>query len=279
MIRRAPLKAALRSALFLALTFGLIGPFMLAQATNRGWSRRIVRLWSLGCCRIVGLDVRRYGRPTDEQPALLVANHVSYLDIPVIAADAPVIFVAKREVASWPLFGPISRIARTIFIDRVATAAAKQCSLLRKRLRQGESLLLFPEGTSSDGSALLPFKSTLFEASQDDSGVGSVPLQPVSIAYVGFRDGTPFPPDQRELYAWVGEGTMLPHLWTMMQQPGAEVVIRFHPAVRPEEFASRKELAAYAWQAISRGLEHDLQGRAPEVIPGDSEERPAVVSG
>jgi 1-acyl-sn-glycerol-3-phosphate acyltransferase len=273
----APLRAAWRSALFLALTFGLIGPFMLAQATHRGWSRRIVRLWSVGCCRIVGLRVHHYGRPAAAQPALLVANHVSYLDIPVIAAHVAVIFVAKREVATWPLFGPIARIARTIFIDRVATAAARQCRLLRKRLGQGETLLLFPEGTSSLGDGLLPFKSTLFEASHDETGFGGVPVQPVSLAYVGFAGGLPFQPGERELYAWVGEGTMLPHLWRMMRQPGAEVVIRFHPVVRPEEFASRKELAGYAWQAISRGLEHDLQARAAgEMAP---EERPAVASG
>ena len=274
------LRAAWRSSLFLALTFGLIPPFLFAQATSARLSRWIVRSWSRGCPRICGLKVTRYGRSCAEQPALLVANHVSYLDIPVIAAHVPVIFIAKREVAGWPLFGFLARISRTIFIDRVASHAARQCRLLRRRLQQGETLLLFPEGTSSDGSDLLPFKSSLFEAAQDEAG--SVPLQPLSLAYVGFRNGVPFESEQRELYAWTGDATMLPHLWRMMKQPGAEIVLHFHPAVRPEDLGTRKALTAYAYRSIRQGLLHDLdraRRRPLEDALADDDERPAIASG
>lgn len=272
-----------RSVVFLSLTFVLLPPFMLAQVTHRGWARRIVRLWSRSCCRLVGLNVRRYGRLVDRQPALLVANHVSYVDMPVIAAHADVIFVAKREVAGWPLFGLIARVARTIFIDRVPTQAARQCRLMRKRLARGENLLLFPEGTSSDGSDLLPFKTSLFEAAHDAGNGLSVPVQPLSLAYVGFRDGTTFAPEERGLYAWHGDATMLPHLWRMLQHPGAEVVIHFHPPVRSEDFASRKDLAEYARRMIGQGLAHDLAGGRGRLVQGvggeEREERPAAVSG
>lgn len=274
------MRAACRAALFLCLTFGLIPPFLVAQVASARLSRRIVRLWSRGCLKICGLVVTRHGRPCPEQPALLVANHVSYLDIPVIAAHVPVIFIAKREVAGWPLFGFLARISRTVFIDRLASHAARQCQLLRRRLRQGETLLLFPEGTSSDGSDLLPFKSSLFEAAQDETA--SVPLQPLSLAYLGFSDGTPFAADQRELYAWTGDATMLPHLWRMMKQPGAEIVLHFHPPARPEDFASRKALTAYAYEAIRQSLLHDLDGvrRRPAPDPlAEDDERPAIASG
>lgn len=274
------LRAAWRACLFLTLTFGLIPPFMLAQATSAQLSGWIVRAWSRGCLRICGLDITRYGRPCPDQPALLVANHVSYLDIPVIAAHVPVIFIAKREVAGWPLFGFLARISRTILIDRVASQAAYQCRLLAGRLRKGETLLLFPEGTSSDGSDLLPFKSSLFEAAHDEAG--SVPLQPLSLAYVGFRDGAPFESEQRLLYAWTGDATMLPHLWRMMKQPGAEIVLHFHPPARPEDLGSRKALSAYAYQSIRHGLLHDL-GRARrrplEDALADDDERPVIASG
>lgn len=274
------LRALWRAGLFLSLTFVLIGPFALAQATSARLSRSIVQAWGRGCLRICGLKVVRHGRPCTDQPALLVANHVSYLDIPVIAAHLPVIFIAKREVASWPLFGFLARLARTIFIDRVPSQAARQCKLLRRRLRQGETLLLFPEGTSSDGSDLLPFKSSLFEATEDETG--SVPLQPVGLAYVGFRDGTAFEGAQRELYAWIGDSTMLPHLWRMLHLPGALIVLHFHPAVRPEAFASRKALSAYAFRSIRHGLLNDLErgarGRVEDAL-ADDDERPAIASG
>ncbi|MDX1540035.1 MAG: lysophospholipid acyltransferase family protein [Geminicoccaceae bacterium] len=276
----ATLRAAWRASLFLILTFGLIPPFLLAQLTSDRWSRAIVRSWSRGCLKICGIEVTRHGRPCPELPALLVANHVSYLDIPVIAAHVPVIFIAKREVRSWPLFGFLARISRTVFIDRIASHAARQCRLLRRRLRRGETLLLFPEGTSSDGSDLLPFKSSLFEAVQDETG--SVPLQPLSLAYLGFSDGTPFASDQRELYAWTGDATMLPHLWRMMKQPGAEVVLHFHPPARPEAFASRKALSAYAFGAIRQSLRRDLEGagrRPLEDALAEDDERPAIAPG
>jgi 1-acyl-sn-glycerol-3-phosphate acyltransferase len=273
-------RGAWRATLFLALTFVLTPPFALGQVTSPRFARAIVRTWSRGSLRICGLKVIRYGRPCQDRVALLVANHVSYLDIPVIAAHLPVIFIAKREVASWPLFGFLARLSRTIFIDRVPSQAARQCKLLRKRLRQGETLCLFPEGTSSAGADLLPFKSSLFEATED--GTASVPVQPVGLAYTGFRDGTLFAGDERELYAWTGEATLLPHLWRMLQLPGAEIVLHFHPPVRPEDFSSRKALCGYTFETIRRALLRDLERGAARRLDEtvlDDEERPATAPG
>lgn len=267
-----------RACLFLLLTGVLVPPYLTCRGLRLSWAAGVARLWHLGSLRIAGLKVRRYGRPCESRPALLVANHVSYLDIPVLGAAIDCVFVAKREVASWPLIGFLARIGRTIFIDRVPAQAAEHCAVLRKCLARGESLLLFPEGTSSDGSDLLPFKSTLFEAATGDGPSASALVQPVSIAYTRFRDGRTFEGEERLLYAWCDDAIMLPHLWTMLMLPGAEVILHFHLPVRPEAFVSRKELAEYTRRMIAGGLERGLRGDRPGLVLDDAEvdERPAI---
>lgn len=275
------LRGLWRSCLFLGLTAILIPPYLFGQTLRPGLARAVARLWGRASCRIAGLAVHRYGRPAEDRPTLYVANHVSYLDIPIIAAAVDAVFVAKREVASWPLFGFIARIGRTIFIDRNPTHADAECALLCRTLVRGESLLLFPEGTSSDGSGVLPFKSSLFEAASK-ARAEPVPVQPVSLAYRGFRTGPLFNGEERLLYAWCGDMTLLPHLWTMLTLPGAEVVLHFHPPVAPSSFESRKALAEYARSQIAESVRAGTRSDAPlrpVVEEGEVEERPAVAGG
>jgi 1-acyl-sn-glycerol-3-phosphate acyltransferase len=277
---RSVVRGTWRACLFLLLTGILVPPYLVCRGLRPSWAWKVARMWNRGCVRIAGLVVRRYGRPCESRPALLVSNHVSYLDIPVLAAAVDCVFVAKREVAAWPLIGYLARIARTVFIDRIAMQAPAQCKLLRRRLARGDNLLFFPEGTSSDGQALLPFKSSLFEAASDGSGGLAAQMQPISIAYVRFRDGAAFEGEERLLYAWCDDAIMLPHLWTVLTLPGAEVILHFHPPVRPEAFASRKDLADYARRMIAGGLESSLRGARPGLITDDAgvDERPAIAS-
>jgi lyso-ornithine lipid O-acyltransferase len=277
---RSVVRGTWRACLFLLLTGVLVPPYLVCRGLRPSWAWKVARMWNRGCVRIAGLVVRRYGRPCESRPALLVANHVSYLDIPVLAAAVDCVFVAKREVAGWPLIGYLARIARTVFIDRIAMQTPAQCKLLRKRLARGDNLLFFPEGTSSDGSALLPFKSSLFEAASDEGAGASAQLQPISIAYVRFCDGAAFEGNERLLYAWCGDAIMVPHLWSVLTLPGAQVVLYFHPPVRPEAFASRKELADYARRMIADGLESSLRGARPGFVADDAgvDERPAIAS-
>lgn len=279
--QRSVLRGLWRSCLFLSLTGTLIPPYLFGQAFRPTLARAVARLWGRGSCRIAGVAVRRYGRPAEDRPTLYVANHVSYLDIPIIAAAIDAIFVAKREVASWPLFGFIARIGRTIFIERNPTHADAECALLCQTLARGESLLLFPEGTSSDGSDVLPFKSSLFEAAIKGRAE-PVPVQPVSLAYRGFRAGTRFKDEERLLYAWCGDMTLLPHLWNMLTLPGAEVVLHFHPPAAPAMLESRKALAQYVRNQIARSVRTGTRSDAPlgpVVEEGEVEERPAVAGG
>lgn len=272
---RSVARGVWRACLLVLLTGVLVPPYVVFRGLRPSWAGQVARLWHRASLRIAGLSVHRYGRPCETRPALLVANHVSYLDIPVLGTAIDCVFVAKREVASWPLIGYLARMARTIFIDRVAAHAPIQCTMLRKRLAGGESLLVFPEGTSSDGSDLLPFKSTLFEAATGDNAGASILVQPISIAYTRSRDGRALEGEARLLYAWCDDAILLPHLWNVLTLPGAEITLHFHPSVRPDAFASRKELAAYARRMIAGGLETSLRGDRPG-FADEMDERPVI---
>jgi lyso-ornithine lipid O-acyltransferase len=216
--------------------------------------RPVARLWCATYCRIAGLKIETYGRVCDARPTLFVANHVSYLDIVVLGRLLDATFVAKAEVRRWPAIGFIAALGRTVFIDRARSLSAGQSTTLAERLRAGESLILFAEGTSSDGGRVLPFKSALFAAVSDPDLARQVRVQPVSIAYTRFRGGLPISHGQRPLYAWYGDMELVPHLWSVLGLPGARVEVRFHEPVSAAAFASRKELARHAEREVAGGL-------------------------
>ena len=142
-------------------------------------------------CALIGVRIREVGVRSTASPALILSNHVSWLDICVITALAPVVFVAKSEVARWPVFGWLAKLQRTIFIDREArqqTGAATR--EIAGRLLGGDAVVLFAEGTSSDGTRVLPFRSALVGAVHHALGKlhpsHQITVQPMSLAYVGF---------------------------------------------------------------------------------------------
>ena len=146
-------------------------PLMLWQAlalrTGMLDERRAPRLWHRLVVRLLGLRVHVHGSPAEGRPLLIAANHVSWTDIMALGATADVHFIAKAEVAGWPLFGRLAKLQRTVFIDRTRPRnAGEQAGAIAARLANGEPMVLFPEGTTSDGNAPLPFKSTLFAAAQ-----------------------------------------------------------------------------------------------------------------
>jgi lyso-ornithine lipid O-acyltransferase len=122
------------------------------------------------------------------------------------------------------------------------------------RLRSGQSLILFAEGTSSDGGRVLPFKSSLFAAVELSSSGPAIRVQPVTIAYARLRGGLPIDYALRSLYAWHGEMELAPHLWAVLGLPGAVIEVRFHAPLLAAEFASRKALARHAERQVADGL-------------------------
>lgn len=205
-------------------------------------------------CRILGIRVELAGERPRHGPLLIVSNHVSWLDIVVLSAVAPVCFVAKREVAGWPFFGSLARLQRTVFVDRNrrhATGGSR--TEMESRLKAGEILVLFGEGTSSDGRRVLPFKSSLFGAAE----APGVMVQPVTLAYRGHRN---LPMTRRLLptFAWYGDMDLAPHLLGALRAGPIEVTVICHPPLAPGGGQDRKSLARQAEAQVRLGLMHAL---------------------
>jgi 1-acyl-sn-glycerol-3-phosphate acyltransferase len=254
--------AASRIVILGVLTATLLGPFLFARALALGpVAANISRFWCSICCQLCGLRVRRQGRP-ETGPTLFVANHVSYLDVLVIGSLVNATFVAKAEVASWPVLGFLARAAGTVFIERRRACSASQRKHLAECLGGKQSLVLFPEGTSSSGTQVGPFKTALFGAVEDAPSDARVNLQPLTIAFTRKRSGEALSDAERDRFAWYGEMTLLPHIIRMFSARGAEVEVIFHPSLAIEGAVdlrpSRKDLARSCEITVAQGLEDAL---------------------
>ena len=211
-------------------------------------------------CRIFGVDVRVRGQVSDQRPTLYVANHVSYLDIVVLSSILDASFIAKAEIAHWPVLGLLARLQRTLFVERRRPRAANQRDAIAERLKVGNSLVLFPEGSSNDGQRVLPFKSALFSVAERHQSDKPLTIQPISLAYTQL-DGIPMGRALRSHYAWFGDMTLVPHLFEMLGIGTVTVEVTFHEPVSGDGFATRKSLAEFCHVVVRRGLDQALSGR------------------
>jgi 1-acyl-sn-glycerol-3-phosphate acyltransferase len=259
-IPHSALLASARLGLYAALTCVLMPIQALAMLVSPRLAIRIPVVYHGMCRRIFGMHVAVSGRFSDSHPTLFVSNHVSYLDIMVLGSLIGGSFVAKAEIAGWPLFGWLAKLQRTVFVDRQRASTASQGGLIRQRLGAGDNLILFPEGTSSDGNRILRFKSALLGAA--DLVIDGRPLavQPVSIAYAAL-DGIPIGRAFRPFFAWYGDMMLASHLWRMAGLGTTTVAIHFHPPITVAECGSRKALARVAQAAVAGGVAALLSGR------------------
>jgi 1-acyl-sn-glycerol-3-phosphate acyltransferase len=258
---------AFLKALALAVWTGTLIPVQaLAVALRLPIEGRVPMLYHRGVARLLGMKVIAIGQRASARPTLFVVNHSSWLDITVIDTLMPICFVAKREVNSWPVFGLLARLQRTVFVERRAQRTAVHKDEMTERLNAGDNLVLFPEGTSSDGNHVLPFKSAFFALAE--TRVKDVPLtvQPVSVAYTAI-DGLPIGRDRRPELTWFGDMELAPHLWGVLCLDRFTVTVQFHAPVTIESFASRKELAAHCQAVVSAGLSDALSGRVQLPAP------------
>jgi 1-acyl-sn-glycerol-3-phosphate acyltransferase len=184
---------------------------------------------------------------------LYVANHISWVDIPVLGSTVIGSFVAKAEVAQMGAVGWLANLQRTIYIKREERGKVEaQRNEIAERLLKGENVILFPEGTSSQGASVLPFKSSLFGVT-DTPGLEDVLIQPVTIAYTKLN-GLPMLRQQRYKVAWIGDMDFGPHAWALIGLGRIEAVVYFHPPVRRSDFKNRKTLANHCHSVISTCL-------------------------
>jgi lyso-ornithine lipid O-acyltransferase len=255
----AALRRLVRLSLYLLLTLPLMPAQALLVTADSAWKQRLPRFYHRWTCRILGFRVTVVGEPSAQRPTLFVANHVSYIDIEILGGLIEGSFIAKTDVARWPLFGWLARLQRTVFVDRRIRSTAEQRDAIRERLDAGDDLILFPEGTSGDGNRILPFKSALFSVA-DHAASRALTVQPLSIAYLRL-DGIPMGRAYRPFFAWYGDMTLGSHLWTMLGLGTVDVTVTFHAPVTLTQFGSRKALAEHCHRVIALGMASALAGR------------------
>jgi 1-acyl-sn-glycerol-3-phosphate acyltransferase len=258
--------AALRFTGFLVLLVLMVPVHLLYSALRPQDHYRLPLFFHRMLLKLIGFRVRVHGDMATSSPIFFVANHTSYLDIPVLGSLLPAAFIAKAEVAGWPLFGYLAKLQGTVFIERRSSRAAQQRDQLTRYLAEGRNLILFPEGTSSDGQMVLPFKSSLFSALENAAPGIEITVQPVTITCTAI-DGLPLTQNLRSFYAWYGDMTLLPHLWQAFKCDRFNVDVIFHAPLRAKDIPDRKELAIACHRSIASGVEQCITGRWPDAEP------------
>jgi lyso-ornithine lipid O-acyltransferase len=255
---------------FFTLTGGLYAVLWLLAALKLPGRRQVGHGYFRLLARLMRARIRVVGAPADGQAALIVANHVSWLDIPVIGASFPAVFVAKREIAGWPVIGLGARLLHTVFVDRARRQQTGDATAeIARRLTDGDSVVLFAEGTSSDGNRVLPFRSALVGAANEVLGqlgpASRVVVQPLSVCYTGLQ-GLPMGRQHRPVVAWYGDLDFLPHLKEYIQRGAVDAVVTFGEPIAYEARTDRKELARSLENTVRRMTVQALRGHAAEAL-------------
>ena len=243
---------------------------VLNAVPGRGGRVWFARIYWRNFCRLIGLKVRVLGASArgNGRRVVYVSNHSSWLDIPVLGGTLEACFIAKAEVGAWPLVRTIARLGRTIFVSRRKSRTGVENAAIRERLAAGDDLILFPEGTTSDGARVMPFRSSFFAlAEAEDPPI----LQPVSVVYDRL-DGLPAMRSTRPLFAWYGDMEIGPHFWRLAQHHGLRASVVLHAPVDPLAWPDRKLLARALWQVVAEGAASLRQNRPAAPLPAP--ERP-----
>lgn len=261
-----PLRAiriGIQAVVWTALSLAVQSLLILVPGRAKAIFPRI--FWSV-MCGMLSMRIRVIGEPADRaadgRPVVFVSNHSSWLDIPVLGARLEASFIAKQEIGKWPVVSLVAKLGRTLYVRRSRASTGRERDEMLARLQSGGNLILFPEGTSSDGSRVLPFRSAFLSVAElPVTADGRPPLvQPVSIVYDRLA-GLPTGRASRPLFAWYGDMDLGSHFWRLAQHRGLRATILFHEPLDPAAFASRKELTRVVWQVAADGASTLRQNR------------------
>jgi 1-acyl-sn-glycerol-3-phosphate acyltransferase len=236
---------------------------------------RLAPMWfHRAAARIVGLKVNVVGSPSSDRPMLILSNHVSWLDIIALGSVTPLSFIAKAEIAGWPVFGLLAKLQRSIFVDRNRRNETGKVNVeIAERLAEGDPIVLFAESTTSDGNRILPFRSALVGAAQEailSGGGAHVCLQPLAIGYTR-ADGLPTGRMGRARIGWYGDMDMLPHLAGVLRGGPIDVELRFGEPLAFDRGSERKAATRQAEAEVRRMLAEALTGRKALPAPASDE--------
>ena len=210
----------------------------------------IPRLWHKAAAKATGIKIIKTGTDyaaTHPQAGMIyAANHSSYLDIVTLGAFVKGVFVAKSEIASWPVFGFLAKLQGTYFVVRHRSEAEKQRTHLRKMILKGMRIIIFPEGTTTNGFTLYPFKPSLFGSIiADELNDKTIMVQPITLAYVKYNKKDITTQAEMDNVAWYRDDhDLMPHLWDFLKSRGVTVKIHFGNAFRVSATDERKAIAA-----------------------------------
>lgn len=263
--------AILRMSVLALATLFLLPVQIVALRLGPRRSAVVPRLYHAIICRLMGVRTTVAGMPPPaDAGGLIVANHVSWLDISVIGALRPLCFVAKSEVAGWPGVGFLAKLQRTVFIDRGRRAhTADVAAEMGARISAGEAVVLFAEGTTGDGTRILPLRSSLLGAAHQALALNDdadIPVYPLAITYTGFH-GMAGGRDERSALAWYGDTELAPHLKAMLAAGAIDVTLSWGEPIAMGARTSRKEATRLAEIAIRRARREAVTGRAADGPP------------
>ncbi len=246
---------------FKFLMFFLLCGFVVPTQTlvllvHQGCFARIMPyLWFNGVRKIFNIRLIIQGTPYTATQTLYVSNHMSYMDIPLIGSVLKTPFVSRADVASWPFFGYLAKLGQTAYVARSRSSAKSDSGAINDRIENGKSLIVFPEGTSTDGREVLPFKSSLFSLVIGHANP-ELHIQPFTICLLEVDGHAPQTQDERDIYTWHRnmDTELFPHLWRLAQHKGAVLSLQFHPAIKANAYKDRKILAKTCYDTVSNGL-------------------------
>lgn len=246
----------LRLIIFLLLTLALLPFQFIIVFFIKNYTYIIPYFYHKICLRIFGIKIKTFGKVSINSPILLISNHASYLDIIILGSLFKTSFIAKKEISKWPLLGILAKLQNTIFIDRRISSLRSQENQIIKHLNKKKNLVIFPEGTSSDGNRVLPFKSSLFNIFEKNLN-SKILVQTITIVYKKIN-GIPMNRIERKNITWHSNMDLIPNIFNVLKKLSIEVEIIFNDEFLPSKEYDRKKIALHCWEKINYNLINSL---------------------
>ena len=259
MLRHLRIAARLAGILIWTLPCALVQS-VLIQLPGRA-KERLARFYWRGIRRILGMKITVLGAVSRDRPVLFVVNHSSWLDIVALGSVLPACFVAKGDIADWPILKHVARLGRTVFVSRARAGVARERHAMLEKLRAGDNLILFPEGTTSDGCRVLPFQSAFLAMAEGES---APVVQPVTLVYDRI-EGLPVRRRDRPMLSWYGDMDMSTHFPGVASLGSLHATLVLDPPIPPAAYPDRKALSSALQARIAANAAALRQGRP--VVP------------
>lgn len=251
------LRTFLRIVLCIFWFFIMFILFIFTKIFRIPLSKSVPRYFHKGFLKLLNINIQLIGEIKTHKPGLIISNHASWLDISILSSLANISFISKFEVSSWPLFGFLARLQDTLFIERKVIKTGFQNKQIKNILDNGKRLVLFPEGTSSDGNRVLNFKSSLLSIVDSSENFDSYLIQSITICYKKIN-GLPISRSERPFIAWWGEMGLMGHLFNIIKLGRVDIIVIAHEPIK--NINNRKIVSKLAWKQVAYGMSLSLSG-------------------